>query len=168
MAPVLALDVDGVVNCDAPRGWGRAPRQASAYAYGQRWRMRWAPTLTDQLGAWHREGRLELRWATTWCPFAGQLEALWGFPTLQRCLTDEEAAAPPDASDAAKLRAALAILDSGRELIWADDTAIPDDADMLARLQPPTPRSLLIKPTANRGLTRSDLDRIRTFLDATT
>lgn len=44
--PVWLLDVDGVINATRP-GWGSPPRQASVYADGDDWPMRWAPALID-------------------------------------------------------------------------------------------------------------------------
>jgi hypothetical protein len=94
--------------------------------------------------------------ATTWCPYAGQLEHLWGLPALARCLTEDEAATRPTAA-AAKLAAALAVLEiEGCPLIWIDDDAIPSGGDELERLRSASHRSLLIAPARVGGESSRD------------
>lgn len=162
--PVWLLDVDGVINANRPE-WGAAPRQATAYTPSGSWKLRWAPALVAQIRAWHREGRVEVRWATTWCPDAGQLEHLWGLPPLHRCLSDDEAADRQLAS-AAKLRAALAVVElEGRPLIWTDDDAIPTEGPELDRLRDAPQLTLLLAPQQNRGLSRQHVEDIASFLD---
>ena len=162
--PVWLLDVDGVINASRP-GWGAPPRQATGYAFDQAWQLRWAPALVAQIRAWHREARVEVRWATTWCPYVGQLERLWALPPLRRCLTESESAGRGTAT-AAKLRAALAVLETeGRPLIWSDDDAIPSQGEDLRRLRGAPVPALLIAPRPSEGLTRQHVERISAFLD---
>lgn len=155
--PVWLLDVDGVLNANRP-GWGAAPRRGTAYADGIGWTMRWAPALLDHIRTLHRSGTVEIRWCTTWCPHAGQLERLFALPQLEPCWHDN--LAPPEAA-VAKLAAAHEVLKSGRPLIWTDDADIPPAAhEELPRLG----RTLLITPRPNRGLQPEHLDAIEAFV----
>ncbi|KQW45051.1 hypothetical protein ASC77_19920 [Nocardioides sp. Root1257] len=120
--------------------------------------------MVKLIGDWHRQGRVEVRWATTWCPYASQLEALWGLPRLERTLSAADVATRETAT-AAKVRVALAVVAEGRAMCWTDDDAIPTDPEILSRLQASIP-CLLIAPPANRGLSPEDLDRIDRFLDS--
>src|SRR5262249_22069995 len=71
--PVWLLDVDGVINAGSP-GWGGAPRTGNAYSSGMEFRIRWAPPLVARIRALHDRGAAEIRWCSTWCCDADQLE----------------------------------------------------------------------------------------------
>jgi hypothetical protein len=162
--PVWLLDVDGVLNASRP-AWSGPPRQATATAGGQSYRLRWAPALLERLRQLHLDGHVELRWATTWCPDAQQLERLWALPALVRAL-DEGDTISPGHTLHAKVSAALAVLEEERRpLVWADDDAIPSFGPERARLENGPAPALLLTPSPGRGLTREDLNRIQTFLD---
>jgi hypothetical protein len=159
MTPIWLLDVDGVLNVNRP-GWHAVPRRGLAYAQGMGWPMRWAPKLLDRIRSAHTSGLLEVRWCTTWCPYAGQLEQLFGLPELARALAGEPIPGGP-VSDAMKLAAAYDVLEAGRDLVWTDDTAIPEygpDRDALERLG-----ALLIRPSSRRGLQPIHIDEIEAF-----
>lgn len=66
-APLLLLDVDGVLNALGadPDAW-RSYRTGSAVADGRSWPIRWAPDAVARLRSWHEQGRVELQWLTTW------------------------------------------------------------------------------------------------------
>ena len=159
--PVWLLDVDGVINATRP-GWGAAPYNGTAYSAGYPYRLRWAPALIAQIRALHTAGGVTIRWCSTWCADASQIEQLFGLPRLERCWLD------PISSTAAtpvKLAAARAVLDQGHRLIWTDDQAIPASGpvrDELAR----GGRALLIAPVPNRGLQPEHLDTIEAFIAA--
>lgn len=159
--PVWLLDVDGVLNASRP-GWGGPPRTRNATSNGVGYRIRWSPALLDRVRALHLSGRVEIRWCTTWCPDADQLEALFGLPVLPRVwstpLFGEKAAT-------AKLAAAREVLSSGRALVWADDTEVPLDGPVREELLSAGP-ALLLRPTPARGLQPADVDAIDTFLDS--
>jgi hypothetical protein len=159
MMPVWLLDVDGVINVSRP-GWRTAPHRGIAYAQGMGWPMRWSPKLLDRIRSAHNSGMIEIRWCTTWCPYAEQLEQLFGLPMLVRALTGEPIQGGP-VSDAMKLAAAYAVLDEGRALVWTDDTAVPESGPDRAALQ--DRRALLLRPSSRRGLQPDDLDRIESF-----
>ncbi|BCJ41819.1 hypothetical protein GCM10010168_75070 [Actinoplanes ianthinogenes] len=154
--PVWLLDVDGVLNANRP-GWGAAPRRGMAYADGIGYVMRWAPALLDRIRAIHRAGTAEIRWCTTWCAQAGQLERLFALPHLQPCWTEE---LTPQEAAVAKLAAARRVLTDGRPLIWTDDADIPPSAH---EELPGLGRVLLIAPRPNRGLQPDDLDAVERF-----
>ncbi|GIE88779.1 HAD domain-containing protein [Actinoplanes regularis] len=157
MRPVWLLDVDGVLNANRP-GWGAAPRRGYAHAGGFRYTMRWAPALLDRIRALHRTGTVEIRWCTTWCGHADQLERLFGLPHFEPCWLDN---LNPREAATAKLAAARQVVASGHPLIWTDDADIsPSAHDELSGLD----RVLLITPKPNRGLQPEHLDAIETFV----
>lgn len=156
--PVWLLDVDGVINVAHP-GWGAAPRSGNAYSGATAYRMLWAPTLIKRIRTLHRGGTVEIRWCSTWCAEAEQIERLFTLPPLDRSWCHETSAA---AAPAAKLAAARAVLDQGRHLIWTDDTEVPTSGpiyDELTRHH----RALLLAPSPRRGLQPEHLDAIEAF-----
>jgi hypothetical protein len=161
-APVWLLDVDGVLNVARP-GWSEAPHRGEALADGAWWPMRWAPALIQRIARLHASGLAEVRWCSTWCPWADQLETLFGLPRLAAALTTEEATSPGLPRAAAKAAAAFRVLDAeGRRLIWTDDDAIPHGEARLTLTA--GGRSLLIEPDSARGLQPADLDEIEAWI----
>jgi hypothetical protein len=156
--PIWLLDVDGVINATRP-GWSAPPRTAWVYADGERWRMRWAPAMLDRLRQLHAGGAVEVRWSTTWCAWADQLERIWNLPALARAFT-----APLTGREAAdaKLAVARAVLADGRRLIWTDDTEVPRLGPLYDELANGG-RGLLIAPAPRYGLQRDHLDAIEAF-----
>lgn len=158
--PVWLLDVDGVVNATRP-GWGAAPRRQMAYADGEAWPMRWAPALMDRIRALVVAESVEVRWCTTWCAWADQLERMWRLPPLGRAFAEK---LNGSAAAKAKLAAARAVLQvEGRRLIWTDDAEVPTAGDVYDELTADG-RALLIRPAGNRGLQPEHLDEIEKFL----
>jgi hypothetical protein len=156
--PVWLLDVDGVINVARP-GWGAAPRSGNAYSGGTAYRMRWAPALIERIRMLHRTGNVEIRWCSTWCAEAEQIERLFTLPRLNRSWCHQLSAT---AASAAKLATARAVLDQGRHLIWTDDAEVPTSGpiyDELTRHH----RALLIAPSPRRGLQPEHLDAIEAF-----
>lgn len=72
--------------------------------------MRWAPALIQRIQALHASGNVEIRWCSTWCAEADQIERLVSLPRLDRAWRDDLSAT---AAAVAKLSAARAILDQG-------------------------------------------------------
>jgi HAD domain in Swiss Army Knife RNA repair proteins len=159
--PVWLLDVDGVINVTRP-GWGAPPRKGYALSMGVSWPVRWAPRLIDRIRALHAAGRVEIRWCSTWCPDADQLERLFGLPALGRTFTG---VVPTGAEgDAAKLAAAQDVVrEEGRSLVWTDDTAVPAAGPLHDELVSGG-KVLLLAPPPRRGLQPADLDAIEGFL----
>lgn len=156
--PVWLLDVDGVINANRP-GWGAAPRRQMAYADGDAWPMRWAPALMDRIRALIATETVEVRWCTTWCAWADQLERMWQLPPLGRAFTEK---LNGSAAAEAKLTCARAVLAEGRRLIWTDDTEVPYPGALYDELTADS-RALLIRPARNRGLQPEHLDAIEEF-----
>ena len=161
---VWLLDVDGVLNAGEP-GWGPGTaRSGWARALGGTFRITWAEPLVARLVALDASGRAEIRWATTWVPWIGQIESLLGLPhwpsAFERAGTHPGIPAP-----AQKLAAALAVLEAeGRRLVWTDDDAIPRTGPELARLTVQPARALLVRPAPLQGLQPDHLDAIEAFL----
>ncbi len=160
--PVWLLDVDGVLNATRP-GWSAAPRNGTAYGAGHPYRLRWAPALITHIRALHNAESVTLRWCSTWCADADQVERLFVLPRLERAWTEpiSHSAAP-----VAKLAAAHAVLDQGHRLIWTDDDANPTSGPVYDELVA-TGRALLIAPLASRGLQPEHLDTIKAFISDT-
>ena len=111
--PLVLLDVDGVLNAlddaDELAGSWSDWRQGWATADGRRWPITWSPTVVAQLAAWHRSGRLELQWLTTWGHDANaELRDLLGLPELAVAGTYQDEDADGAATSAADSHAAAA------------------------------------------------------------
>jgi hypothetical protein len=161
LTPVWLLDVDGVLNVPRP-GWGAAPHRARAYSDGIEYAMRWSPRLLDRIRSMHQSGRVEIRWCTTWCPAAHELERIFRLPALPRAL-DVDPVPTGSAGDDLKLAVAREVLATGRRLVWTDDTAVPDVGPLHDELADGG-RALLIRPTPRVGLQPKHLDAVEAFL----
>lgn len=155
---VWLLDVDGVVNATRP-GWGGAPRKGTAYANGIGYTIRWAPALVDRVRSLRATGVVEIRWCTTWCAFADQIERLWALPPLGRAFVED---INGTAAAMAKLAAARHVLAEGRRLVWTDDTEVPTAGPLFEELTADS-KALLIRPSGRCGLQPEDLDAIEAF-----
>lgn len=70
----IYLDVDGVLNAQAPSNWGGVS-EGYATAEGSKYRMRWAPALLEALSALDAD----IVWTTTWrTDAADSLATLFG------------------------------------------------------------------------------------------
>ena len=156
---VWLLDVDGVINASRP-GWSERPHRAEITANGQPWRMRWSPSMVRAIREIALSGEVDVVWATTWCPWADQLEAMFGLPRLPLAFSADALAAKP--APELKVRVALAEVERGSLLIWTDDDAIPISGEERRKLD--DSGALLISPASNRGLQPPDLDRVRSQL----
>lgn len=159
LPPVWLLDVDGVINAICP-GWGCAPVCRSVFVECEEFRLRWAAELVRQIRQLYEDDVVELRWCTSWCPWADVLERLWGWPELGRAL-DAQVMSAGDL-DVVKANAALAVIGSGRRLIWTDDRAVPLARGLHDRLTCGG-RGLLIAPDPRRGLLPQHIDLIEDF-----
>jgi hypothetical protein len=160
--PVWLLDVDGVLNATRPSGdeqprWQEVWSESDQIAYP----VRWSPGLIKRIRELHLTGRVELRWCTTWCPDADELEYLWDLPPLKRSLTADPMPRGPQCWPL-KLAAAREVLADDRRLIWTDDEALPKPGPARDELVADG-RALLIAPNPARGLRPEDLDRIEAF-----
>jgi hypothetical protein len=160
--PVWLLDVDGVLNATRPAGDG-PPRWQEVWSESDQiaYPLRWSPTLIDRIRDLHLDGKVELRWCTTWCPDADELEHLWRLPRLERSLTADPMPRGPDCWPL-KLAAAHEVLADDRRLIWTDDEALPRSGPARDELVAGG-LALLIAPNPAHGLRPEDLDRIEAF-----
>ncbi|MEU7870807.1 HAD domain-containing protein [Dactylosporangium sp. NPDC049140] len=159
--PVWLLDVDGVINVRRPQ-WHAQPHHGTAFSAGMGWRMRWAPQLIARIRALHRTGAAEVRWCTSWCAEADQLERLFRLPAFGRAFPDETP------GDGRKLAAARAVLAEGRRLIWTDDAEVPvpqEEPELYSELTAGG-HALLIRPHERDGLRPAHLDQIEAFARA--
>lgn len=160
--PVWLLDVDGVINCKSPR-WRDDEITYRVMVDGQRYRMRWAPELINNIRILHTSGAVDIRWCSTWCAYADRLERLWQLPPLGRAF-DEHMSGRHTAM--AKLTAAKQVLADGHRLIWTDDTETPREGSKLHTELTKDGRSLLIVPDECYGLRSAHIDTIKTFINA--
>jgi hypothetical protein len=184
--PILLLDVDGVLNAldDDPASWDDW-HHGSATAEGSRWPITWSPSVVARLRGWHEQGRLQLRWLTTWGHDANrELRGLLGLPELAVAGTYRDAGAPtgqlhagdahaevaPAAPDPLTGRwwkydvvARLVQQDPQQRLIWVDDDL--DRAEgVFARWAADQPSVTAVAPDPRCGLTAADLEAIAAAL----
>ena len=159
--PIWLLDVDGVINASKP-GWSSAPTARMVYSAssGREFKIRYAPALLARIRRIHTDKLAEIRWCTTWCADAAELEKRLNLPEFGRAFTDP---INGRAAAMAKLAAASQVLAEGRRLIWTDDSETPESGELYERLTFDN-RALLIAPNPSRGLQPEDLDRIDAFL----
>jgi hypothetical protein len=186
-APLVLLDMDGVLNAIAPVGdrsvwpdW----RTGNAYADGLAWPILFSPSVVAEVRAWRDVHGADVRWLTTWGDDANDsLRRLFGLPQLPvaaRAPTTERA---PGAE--AVTRAALAALPGqvgdpgwwkldavvglaaageleGRAVVWVDDDLrlYPDAAVWLRSVAP----ALTVSPRSPIGLEPRQLRDIEEFL----
>jgi hypothetical protein len=158
MATIWLLGVDGVVNA-GKAGWGRAPLKAAVYAGQQQYAMRWEPKVIDRIRELHKGGTVEVRWCSTWCAFAGELERLWNLPPLERAFLEP---LNGRAASMAKLAAAAQVLADGHRLIWTDDMEVPERGELYERMTFDN-KALLISPWSSRGLRPEHMAAIEEF-----
>lgn len=156
--PIWLLDVDGVINVNKP-AWHAAPHTSHARDNGTEWRIRWAPQLIARIRALHRSGLADVRWCTTWCSQADQLERIFHLPPLGRAFEGEPRGIH---CSAAKLKAARAVVAEGRALIWTDDDEVPTSGPVFDELTAGG-RALLIRPDSRGGLRPEHMDEIEAF-----
>lgn len=153
--PVWLLDVDGVINVDEP-AW-HMTQEDVAYADGRESTMRWAPQLIDEIRTLHQSGLVEVRWCTTWCDYAHQLDRLWNIPNVEPAFTNVS----PRRAQTAKFSAANYVVhDEKRPLIWTDDMI---DMNTLDDDLGDNDRALIISPNPQRGLTINHIVKIVQF-----
>jgi hypothetical protein len=157
---VWLLDVDGVINASRP-GWSERPNHGEAVAHGVPWTMRWSSSMVRQIRQIATSGSVEVIWATTWCPWADQLEAMFGLPKMPRAFTADDLDARP--GHELKLEAALAVARQGGRLIWTDDDAVPEGGTARAALE--AAGALLISPDRRYGLQPTDIQLIHERLN---
>lgn len=159
--PVWLLDVDGVLNAETPK-WPENPYSGMAIANTVSFKMRWSPTLIRKIKEFHASGRVEIRWATTWCDFIGSIESLMGLPQF-KC----ESIPPNGINQKAKINAALSVIVAERPLIWSDDNAIPvkGQAGWDSRLKYPNAGRLYLVPDERHGLTSDHIDLVDKYLN---
>jgi hypothetical protein len=166
-APILLLDVDGVLNAVLPE---RPGRWAQGIFNG--FVISWDPTITARLRELHESGRVEIQWLTTWGERADRLLAEpMGLP--RRLRTRASGLATPTGfagrlgGESAwwKLAAAreAAEEEPGRRIVWIDDDLAEqaaDTGDWLAA----NPHVLVVAPNLFAGLTHAQLDAIEAWL----
>lgn len=159
--PVWLLDVDGVINAKRP-GWSGPPHKALIQAHGTTWKFRWAPGVTAFIRSTALAGHADIRWSTTWLPWAREVEEAFKLPALGEGFPPEEVFASPSIS---KVQAALAVVEiERRPLIWTDDAAIPVAGEERQRLEQAGTPILLIAPDENRGLQPEHTQAISAFI----
>lgn len=187
-APLLLLDVDGVLNAFGYAGESPDDRDWSfgtAEADGSEWPITWCPSVLAQLRAWHEQGVVELQWLTTWGHEAnGQLRELLGLPELAVAGTYEEddvliTGAPSRGASAAHAAVAPAAPDplSGkwwkydvvrrivaaqplRRVIWVDDELDEADSPFVQWAAETGGQVVTVGPGSSFGLGDTDLTRI--------
>lgn len=160
--PIWLLDVDGVINATKP-GWSEAPFRDTATSDGREYVIRWAPSLMNRIRHLAATRAVEIRWCTTWCADAHELENIFKLPTLGRAFT-QSVTTREEAKDA-KLAAVNDALTTGRRVIWTDDIEVPLFGDLFAGFID-AGKLLLIAPNARQGISPEEMDVIEKFIAA--
>lgn len=186
-APLLLLDVDGVLNA---LGRPLSPdwddwQVGNATAAGREYEIAWSPSVVRRLLEWHEAGRVEVQWLTTWGHDCNRsLRQLIGMPELVVAGThDDDLSGEPDAvagtlasvTPAAreeftgrwwKFDVVRRVVDMqpGRRLVWLDDDLAGEDdlREWAAREADCLP----LAPPPRSGLRPMDLDVVAGWLDA--
>lgn len=166
--PLLLLDIDGVLNAFRYRP-GQTPLPDDAYddlaeftvptTGGQAFRFWTSPRLIADIVALHEAGAAEIAWVTTWEHdanlHAGPILGLPEFPVAAMKTRFDDYSWKPCA--------AVEALQLGRPVVWIDDVEI-GEPQRRAYADSGLPH-VLISPDPRHGLTRSDVARVRDFLD---
>ena len=167
--PLLLLDIDGVLNAyqyrpaetETKRGdYTDLNEYSIGTDIGRTFRFWTSPTLIAEINDLHNSGKVEIAWLTTWTHQANRhVSPALGLPYL------------PVFADCGgrlsdyhwKSRAAVDAAQLGRPIIWIDDAEItPHDRATYRTTGTP---HLLIAPDAERGLTRTDMEKVRAFIE---
>jgi hypothetical protein len=154
MTPVWLLDIDGVVNKLGRPNPGDNTGIAGT-SDGGLYNINWSSSVVDFINKTIDSGRAEVRLCSTWVSDAKTITDLLGLPELPLAF-------PADTNRyqvrAAKLEAAVDLLDAEAPFVWTDDEAIPFHFRG-------SDTTLLIDPDPYKGLTEGDLAVIDHFLD---
>lgn len=150
----LYLDVDGVINCDEPRGWGTTST-GTAKAEGETWLIRWAPGMIGAL----RMLDLDVTWLTTWREHAApQIGGLIGYGSRSPYLDWKHKFS--DSGIAGKWLAVQEDFPQGEKFVWIDDL----HEEFTERWT--TERGgLIICPDYRYGISPANIDTIRNYLN---
>jgi hypothetical protein len=159
--PVWLLDVDGVLNVDATQ-WREPLVESRVWLApkNRHYTIKYAQPLLNYIREVHESGCVELRWCTTWCLDPTGLEKLWGLPQLTR---EPIAGLNGWAAIVAKTHAAKRVIESGRRLIWTDDSVVPKFRDQVEKIARDG-QCLLIGPYSRYGLGIAHVQEIESFI----
>lgn len=183
--PVLLLDIDGVLNAVSKQlqvkvwpkeAWNKAKILGDD---GVEYPFAWATPVIEWLSGLHSQGRVEIRWHTTWQKDAVRVGSILGLPEFAVQPCDEFAEATENgAALAAKLMrsglprwwkypAAESILtDEGRRVIWIDDdidTELTRATRRVLRAMHPVE---LVCPHQGSGITLKHMQQVEARLNA--
>ncbi len=169
--PRLYLDVDGVLNAEAPRFDDVQTVVVTVdhgAGYQTQYQITWSPTVVRGLEALREDFDLELTWLTTWLGSKTMIDdlvaAVGGLTGGRRLVMPPRKLSGYISADW-KREAILA--DLARDpvpYIWADDVELPLHG-VFVRAAFPSMKFLHIAPLPENGLTREHLAEIRTFLE---
>lgn len=187
--PLLLLDVDGVLNAlgngpPDPAVWPQW-QQGRATSEGIAWPIVFAPEVMQRLSAWHRDGRVELQWLTTWGDDAnGELRVLLRMPHLVVAGTHRERTHGGAAATGATAHAAVApsapnplsgrwwkhdvvqrvvAQQPDRLIVWVDDELRPPEGAVRVWAES-QPMVRAVGPDPRWGLTAADIASIAHYL----
>ena len=187
--PIIALDVDGVINSFPTALRQGAPSWDDFKKFncwtslhgGRTFRITYSPTVIEHLLDLHTQGLAEIRWLTTWGAEANDaLSRGVGFPGNFSIIAER-----PEDADYTPLQTYtvlsedenrpgwwkfIAMLDLeaehfDRKIVWIDDD-IAFDSDAVQWIKSQGDRVLGICPETDRGLTREHLDLITRFVES--
>ncbi|MCD0445794.1 hypothetical protein LO763_19485 [Glycomyces sp. A-F 0318] len=155
-APLLIMDVDGVLNAPRPRWNSRVERQHVRTSVGE-FKIAWSPALIDWLRELPKAFDVDLWWLTSWGPEVDKLETLWQLPR-QHASRGIGTVLPSAQVAQAKHGFVAEVIASGRPWVWCDDE------EAIAFDEPGIAPHVAIQPNPKLGLTPDDANRIEAFL----
>lgn len=181
LKPVLLLDIDGVVNAiskELPRHvWPTLAWERAEYVFnGEKLPLLWCRHVVEYLTFLHVQGRVEVRWHTTWQETAHEFAQIVGLPEGFASIAKAgEHMANPSLFAKQQLLAGKpnwwkypaaerVLTEEQRPLIWVDDDIswkVPRvHRDAMVGLG----RVLIVSPDSTTGLIRKHFRKIEDFL----
>lgn len=160
--PIWLMDVDGVLNSfghvDLPGPELRTFKSGNGYE------ITYDTTILERLAALHQEGRVEIRWLTTWGEEAdAHLAEEFGLP---RGLKVEATMPFRERYGWWKLEAVKAAHERGDRIVWTDDD-INFEPAANAWLSDTDPNQIIwLSPSTHLGITHEFIDRVEEWLGA--
>jgi hypothetical protein len=149
------LDIDGVLNA-----FQALDRERFRTEVANGYVITWDPTITDRIHRLHLDGRVEVRWLTTWADHANTY-----ISPLLRWSELVVAGQPQLGLEWWKLPYAVEMVETEhRRLVWTDDDLVTSRAAIDWLTAQRESEVLAICPDPAIGLTHEEVDRIEAWL----
>ncbi len=187
MTDIIALDVDGVINCfdedpeiqgfDDYRDIKASPGPNEWGGYERKYTITYSPSIIKRLLSWHESDKAEIRWLTTWGRGANlELSRKLGLPGNFLVVgekPDDAGFTPLDTQNVKTVGAdhwwkftcvkRLADENPDARIVWIDDD-LQFDRDAVEWVAAQSDRVLGVCPDTTYALTAQQLDLIEHFI----